>query len=52
MWLQEKEYFAELQFLRLSSADNYNHGMKEVDVADHNRGSYRPDTIGTMHSFG
>ena len=29
--------------LNLSSACNCNHGVKEVDLADQKKGSYRPD---------
>ena len=35
----------ELEFLRLSSADNYNDGMGNVDVADQKRLSYRLDHL-------
>ena len=39
IWAQEKNSFAEIDFFRSSSVDNFNHGMKEVDVADHKMGS-------------
>ena len=41
--MQEKEHIVELEFLSLSSVDDCNRGVKEVDVVDHERCSYRPD---------
>ena len=43
VWAQEKGCMMELEFLRLSSADNYNGGMGNVDASDQKRLSYRPD---------
>ena len=41
--MQEKDSVSELEFLHSSSADDCNHGMKEIDIADQKGGSYRPD---------
>ena len=41
--MQEKDCVCDLEFLRLSSADNYNGGIGDADVSDHKCGSYRPD---------
>ena len=43
VWVHENDSIMNLEFLRLSSANNYNNGMGDVDIADQKRGSYRPD---------
>ena len=43
IWAQEKGCMMDLEFLRLSSADDCNGGMGDVDAADRKRLSCRPD---------
>ena len=42
VWTQEQNCVQELEFLHLSSADNHNGGMGDVDAADQKRLSYQP----------
>ena len=44
-WAQEKDSMAQLEFLWLPSAENCNHGMKEVDVSNQKRRSHPPDRL-------
>ena len=43
VFAQEKNYVMNMEFLQLSSVDNYNDNIYEVDIANQKRDSYYPD---------
>ena len=40
VWAQENDCMIDLEFLRLSSVNNYNNRIGNIDIADQKRGSY------------